>query len=233
MRKKNPNQLREAYATELDDLIAYFERVESAIQGTQHEMADMSRLAESTFVSAYVSLEGMLSLLFLTYLNRDPRPFQQFHDTRIRQSVTEKYGAFHADRIAFSSRQHIPVDELSTAVDPKQFNITFSSAANMMERAGQILAVAHRNRINLLTAHDERVFDTAKKIRDCLSHRSPSSFTEMNARLATINQGPPNTDLGRGANEVHAVGSFLKAETATERRVILYLRRFRTISQTV
>jgi hypothetical protein len=230
MRKSNPDNVRTDFATELTALIAYFERVRQAVSGSVHEKADSSRLAESVFVSAYVAFEGFTSNLFIAYLNRDPTLFQQSFDTRIRTSVTEKFSPWHSARVNFSNIRHINVDALREIIDPSQKNMTFRSAAFMKQRAADWLAAPYRNRLHGLTAHDDRLIDTAREIRNYISHRSDSSHQEMNLHLNTIDQGPPNTDLGRGANLVQAVGSFLKSETATGRRVILYIQRILTIS---
>ena len=108
--------------------------------------------------------------------------------------------------------------------------MTFGSAAGMRQRATDWLAPAYRTRIHALSPNDERLIDTAREIRNYISHRSDSAHAAMNAALSTVDQGPPNSELGRGLNQVQAVGAFLKAETATERRVILYIRRILTIA---
>jgi hypothetical protein len=233
VRKSNPDYLLTQFQNELTGLIDYFDRVSESIAGTQHEMADLSRLAENTFVSAYVGFEGFISNLFVAYLNRDPTVFQQFNDNSMRQRVQAKFGQWNANRIAFATIPHLNVDQLRDILDPNQRNITFSSVAAMKQRAQEILAPEYANRIGNLTAHDDRVIDTSRAIRNYISHRSDNAYQQMNAALSTVDQGPPNTALGRGVNLIQAVGAFLKSETANERRVIVYVRRLHDISGTM
>lgn len=232
MRKSNPNYLRKQFRQELDDLIDYFDRLIKAIRLSKHEKADASRLAESVFVSAYVGFEGFVSNLFVAYLNLDPRVFQRFYDNKIRQSA-EKFGVWHIGRLSFSTIRHVNVDSLRGILDPDQRNITFGSATKMKERAKEVLAATYRARIQALTDDDARVLDTAKAIRNYIAHRSASAYKEMNEHLDAVDRGTPNTDLGRGVNLIQAVGSFLKSETQTKRRVILYIRRLQAISATL
>ena len=230
MRTSDHNYLKRQFRKEIDCLITHFERVTRAIASSKHAKADTSRIAESVFVSAYVSFEGFLSNLFVAYINCAPARFLEFNENRIRQSAQDKFGEWHAGRLSFSSVRHIKVDTLRGILDPGQRNITFGSTAKIKERANEILARANNRRIQALSVHDASVIDTAKAIRDYISHRSDSAYREMNQQLQRVDQGPPNRHLGRGENEIQAVGSFLKAETQTEKRVILYLGRLRDIS---
>src|SRR4051812_6000846 len=131
MRKTNPTTVRAEFDTELNNLIAHFERVRHAIAGSVNEKSDTSRLAESVFVSGYVSFEGFASNLFIAYLNLDPTVFQQSFDAQMRGRVLERFGAWHTARLNFSNIRHINVDALRDILDPNQRNMTFGSAAGM------------------------------------------------------------------------------------------------------
>lgn len=230
MRKSDPAIVRAEFDSEMTRLSDHFQRVLDAITGSAHQMADASRLAESVFVSAYVSFEGFVSNLFIAYLNRDPTAFQHSVDTRMLQSLQQKFGPWHSARTSFATLSHVNVDAIRDILDPDQKNLTFGSTAKMKERAAEILVPEYRDRIQALTDHDARVLDTARATRNYISHRSDSAYRDMNARLSTVDAGPPNSELGRGAHAVLAVGSFLKAETNTDRRVILYVRRLQNIA---
>ena len=78
MRKSDPTLVRQEFADMMNSLVSHFDRLATALVGSQHEMADLSLLAENIFLSAYVSFEGFVSNLFLAYANRDPTDFANF-----------------------------------------------------------------------------------------------------------------------------------------------------------
>src|SRR5438034_335332 len=98
MRKIDPNDVRADFAREVDDVIAYFDRVAVALAGSPHELGDLSRLAESTFLTVFVAFERFLSDLFLAYLNRQFGAYRTTLENRVRQSIHERFGAWAGQR---------------------------------------------------------------------------------------------------------------------------------------
>lgn len=231
MRKMDPNDVVDDFVSQLDDLEAYCQRVADRLVGTATEKGDISILAEQTFVSAATAFEGFLSDLFLAFLNRDPSAFLAEHRERIRQSVEGKFGAWHWGKLSYAAPRHVKVDDLISLIDPTGWNLTFKDAEALKTKATAWLIVAHRNKITGLTEHDERVIDTTKAIRDYIAHRSSGSKQRMNEALDSVDQGPPNDNLGRGEHEINNAGSFLKAVFDGSRRLELYCERLRQIAQ--
>jgi hypothetical protein len=225
MRKVDPADVRADFHAEATALIDYFGRLsDGAAQG------DLSRLAETTFLSAFVAFERFLSDLFLAYLNRHFASFRNDLEVRVRQSVQGRYGQWTGTQVRLNTVQHVSLADLERIVDPDGRNLTFSSAQDIQTKAETWLLTAHRSRIATLTAHDRRLIDTARAIRNFIAHQSKSAKAEMNQHLATVAQGIHNRNLGRGGNEVHAIGSFLKAELSGQRRVVGYATRLRDLS---
>lgn len=230
MRKIDPADVRTDFHDEIDELITHFKRIASATSGSPTEQGDLSHLAETTFLSAFVSFERFLSDLFFAYMNRDFSAYQRDLAGRIQGSVEDKFGAWAKARIAFSSKKHVSVPELEGIIDPDGFNLTFSKAQDIRDKATRWLAAPHQARIHSLSNHDDRLVDTARAIRNFVAHRSKASKDVMNARLASVQSGNHNQHLGRGAQQVHNVGAFLKAVFGGQRRVELYVLRLQGIS---
>jgi hypothetical protein len=225
MRKVDPADVRDDFNAEGSALIDYFGRLSGgAAQG------DLSRLAETTFLSVFVAFERFLSDLFLAYLNRHFASFRNDLEARVCQSVSDRYGTWAGTQVSLNTVQHVRLADLEHIVDPDGRNLTFSSAQDIKTKAQQWLLTAHSARIATLTAHDDRLIDTARAIRNFIAHQSKSAKAEMNQHLATVAQGGNNRNLGRGGNEVHAIGSFMKAEFNGQRRVVGYATRLRDIS---
>ncbi len=231
MRKIDPADVQTQYATDLDDMRDHFRRLERAIKGTSHEQGDLSRLAESAFLSGFASFERFVSDLLLAYLNRDFTVYQRDLKRRISQSVDSKFGPWESGRTRFDSVKHVAVADLEGIVDPEGRNLTFKDAAQLKSDARCSLSPAHAARIQGLNNADERLIDTAKAIQNFIAHRSPTSKESMNSLLATVDQGGANAGLGRGQNEIHQIGAFLKSRTVGLRRVIGYLARLKAVGQ--
>lgn len=228
MRKADPDKVKRLFKEQLDELEQFFTRVATQIQGTPNEKADLSQLAQSVFLSAFVAYEVMVSDLFLAYINRDPSILQQDHESRIRKSLNDKFGNWEK-QIHFTTYQHIPFSQLPDLVDPDGRNLTFKDVSHMKEKSQKLLAAEYRKRIHDLSKSDERLLDTARAIRDYAAHRSDASRTRMNQKLSEV-EGSGNVGLGRKQNEVHSAGSYLKSKVNGKPRVHLYFARFRNIS---
>jgi len=230
MRKIDPAGVRTDFHDEIVELIDHFRRVASALSGSPNELGDLSRLAETTFLSAFVSFERFLSDLFFAYINRDFLAYQGDLSERIQTSVGNKFGAWAKARVAFNSKKHVNVPELEGILDPDGFNLTFSNAQDIRAKATRWLAAPHRARVHSLSNHDDRLIDTARAIRNFVAHRSKSSKDIMNQKLASVQSAAHNQNLGRGEQHVHNVGAFLKAVFGGQRRAELYALRLQSIS---
>jgi len=73
-----------------------------------------------------------------------------------------------------------------------------------------------------IDAAETRLIETSRAIRDFIAHQSQGSKRRMNELLSTIETGGHNRHLARGANEVHSVGSYLKAVHGGQRRLHRY-----------
>lgn len=233
MRKVDPAAVRQAFAEDADAIMAFMNRTRRAIEGESRHKADISHLAAMVFLNLYVAFERFLSDLFLAYLNRDFSQYQDTLGTRLHQSVEAKHGPWVRSRTRFDRLAHVKVDDLETIVDPDGWNLTFKSAHDIKQKATDWLAPAHRARVHSMTAHDERLIDTARAIRDFIAHQSRGSKARMNEQLRTVAQGGHSRCLDRGGNEVHDVGSYLKAVFDGRRRITIYADRLKEIAASI
>jgi hypothetical protein len=180
-------------------------------------------------LTLFVVFERFLSDLFLAYLNRNFSTYQNELAARVRQSVQDKFGNGVAPLISVRLKQHVSVAELEGIVDPDGFNLTFTSARKLKEVAGQWLVSTDATRIRSITAHEARLIDTSRAIRNFIAHQSPRAKVQMNMLLSTVESGAHNRHLGRGSYDVHAVGSYLKAVFPAGRRLHLYAAGLRHI----
>lgn len=235
MRKVRPQDVKQAFADFVAERLAYFQRVETSLLGTQHEKRDISILSETALHAVYVAFECFLSDLFLAYMNRDFSQYQLTLRTKIANSNREKFGQWAESRISFSTVAHIKIEQIESILDPDNFNLTFKSVDVLKQRANDWLAVPLRNGITAITAPDTRLIDSVHAIRNFIAHQSPNAKSRMNSALATIVQGNtcPNIHLGRGAHDIHDIGAFLKSSLAGQRRVQRYAARLATIAATL
>jgi len=120
MRKIDPADVRVDFAQEVDEVIAYFDRVTVVLAGSAHEPGDLSRLAETTFLTVFVAFERFLSDLFLAYLNRQFSSYRSDLENRVRQSIKERFGVWASQRMRLGKVHHVRVSDLEGIVDPKR-----------------------------------------------------------------------------------------------------------------
>lgn len=231
MKKLDPQSVRKDFVDESQELMAYLGRARRALQGDEHEKGDISRLASTTFLSLFVYFEQFVSDLFLSYLNRDFSQYQKHIASRLDQSVEDKFGTWVRGRTTFNSVSHVKVDDLRDVVDPTGWNLTFKDGQAIKDRAQEWLVHDHAKRVNTLDDHDLRLVDTANSIRDFLAHGSLGAKVRMNNALDCVERNSNNQYLGRGAQQVHNVGAYLKSVFDEKRRIAIYSERLQEIAR--
>lgn len=235
MRKVRPQDVKQDFADFVAERLAYFQRVETLLLGTQHEKRDISTLSATTLHAVYVAFECFLSDLFLAYMNRDFSQYQANLRAKIATSNRDKFGQWAESRINFSTVAHIKIEQIESILNPESFNLTFKSVDVLKQRANEWLADPLRNGITEISEPDARLIDCVHAIRNFIAHQSPNAKSRMNTALAGVVQSNacPNLHLGRGRHDVHDIGAFLKSRMAGQRRVQRYAMRLATIAATL
>lgn len=230
MKKVDPAAIRNQFVNEADQLLAHFDRVTHALVGSQHFKKDVTQLASTTFLGLYVSFERFLSNIFTAYINRDSGKFSSDLANRVLNSVGDRFGNSVRSATRLSVPQHISFWEIGPFIDPNGFNVEFSSAKQLKDRANQWLSPQYRNRITSLTPEDEQLLDTAKAIRDFIVHGSIASYIRMNHCLLSASDRGANPGIGRGKYLVYSVGAYLKAIPSNRSRFSLFADRLKSIA---
>lgn len=232
MRKIRPQDVVDDFVQQLDDLASYFDRIKQALHGQPNEKSDLNKLAEQSFVSSAVALEGFLSDIFLAFVNRDSSQLLAEYQDQIRNSAAEKYNRWIADRVQVAPVRHINVNTLQKLLDKRGRNVTFGNAARLKQQAQSLLAQPYRDWINQLNEADENLIDGVKAARDFIVHRSADAKNRMNDALQQLNVYVENDGLGRNVYRVDDVGTFLKAliSGTDQRRIERFWDRVREIA---
>lgn len=222
MRKIDPADVRDDFDSTSAEIIEYFDRVAAALTDTPNKERDISQLATQSFLALFVAFERFMSDLCLAYLNRDFTIYQTRLVSRVGDSIGERYGDRVRSLITIQTKKHVPVAELEEIVDPDGWNITFATVEKLKSFAAAWLAPAHAGRIGSITVPETRLIETSRAIRDFIAHQSSGSKRRMNNFLSNVESGTHNRHLGRGVNEVHSVGPYLKAFQTGQRRLHRY-----------
>lgn len=234
MRKVKPDDVKSSFRALVTEKKSFFVRQETSLKGTVHEMKDLSQLSEMTFHSLYVEFECFISDLVLAYINRDPSAYQRDLFARSKESVRTKFGDWTASRLIPKTEKNIKIDEIEKLIDPSNFNVTFKDVDDLKSKANRWICPNYSVGFAGISAADTRLIDTTHSIRDFIAHQSVHSKNNMNNLLRTVDGGNncPNTGLGTTQN-IHNVGSFLKALVGNQRRVLCCADRLLIIAATL
>jgi|LakMenE18May11ns_1017448.scaffolds.fasta_scaffold9858761_2 hypothetical protein len=231
MRKVKPADVKSSFQALVTEKKSYFVRQETSLKGTVHEMKDLSLLSEMTFHSLYVEFECFISDLVLAYINRDPSAYQRDLFARAKDSVRSKFDDWTASRLIPKTEKNIKIDEIEQLIDPRNFNVTFKDVDALKSNANRWICPAYSAGIAGISAADTRLINTTHSIRDFIAHQSVHSKTNMNNMLRTVDGGNNCHNAGLGSTQnIHNVGSFLKASVGNQRRVLCYADRLLSIA---
>jgi len=222
MRKVDPADVRADFESASKDIVEYFNRVVAVVAVSPSKERDTSQLATQSFLALFVAFERFISDLVLAYLNRDFSVFQAALHARVSSSVRERFGDGVHSLLSLKTHAHVRMTDLEAIVDPTGWNLTFPSIEKLKSFASNSLAAAHAARITSISVSEARLIETARAVRNFVAHQSVGSKKLMNDALSTVEVGNHNRHLGRGVNEVHTVGSYLKAVHAGQRRLHRY-----------
>ncbi len=222
MRKVDRAGVLTDFQSACNDLVARYDRLVASVSTTATSNGDISFLATQSFLTLFVSFERFCSDLVLAYMNADFSKYQADLASRIDASITGKFNPATATLVRFIPKAHVSVSELEELVDPTGWNLTFPTVAKFKEFATKSLIEQHADRINAITLPEARLIDSARAIRDFIAHQSRGSKERMNAYLSEIEIGGHNNHLGRGVNDVHLVGVYLKTVHGGQMRLHRY-----------
>ncbi|MBK8214455.1 MAG: hypothetical protein IPK71_12000 [Myxococcales bacterium] len=231
MNKLNPKDVADDFDAEIRKLVDYYLRSAKSLVGLPTEKSDTSLLAEHVFLSGAILFEGALSDLYFSYINKDSSVFIAKKQSLIQDLVKREFGVWYAGKIGLGSIKHIKAADLYPLLDPRGHNITFYDAKQMIDRAGKNLLPAHAAKYKALSSSHQKVMNAAKFIRNCIAHRSTSSYEAMMDALVKLQS--TNKALARTADKkVTSIGAYLKAATGASKttRIEVYLSELKAIT---
>lgn len=232
MNKLNPVDVADRFESDITKLVDYYNRSVEALTGTPTEKSDRSLLAEHVFLSAAISFEGALSDLFFAYANIDSSAFVAKKEASIKDHVKKDFGKWYADKIALGTVKHIKASELYPLLDPNGHNITFYDAKKMVDRATKQLIPEHATKYTALNTTHHKLINAAKFIRNCIAHRSASSYEAMMDALVKLNSSNFKGLARSKDKQVSSIGAYLKAAAGPRSelsRLELYLTELKNI----
>jgi hypothetical protein len=142
------------------------------------------------------------------------------------QSVREKFGHPTAQFLRFTPPTQISLAQTRAMVDPKEFNITITSADVLTRRANELLEAKYA-RLFTLNPEFAQFVNYIIAARNYLAHRSKSSRKQLKSAVGVL-EGP-NLPF---AGSVSKVGSYLKARDAqNQTRAIVIARRLIVLAE--
>lgn len=204
MRTQEPASIRADFDSAIVDVGKAFDAADNHVP----DDASKKLIAEYAFVSAAALFEGLISDLFVAYINRDSARFRDFLLRHLTIDTSDKY-AERAKEYAETTMRHLNVEEIRNVLDPTDYNITFQTTEKMKESAGKWLADSHKSGFVNTTGEQSAVIDYVKAIRNFLAHRSKASDTSMQRALLSCNLPAA---LKRNQNNVADVGAYLRAQ---------------------
>lgn len=207
VRKINPNDVR----ADFDSAVAAQEAFNSRLRGVAPNAADRKQLAEQVFFVAASLWEGFVSDLFIAYGNVDSTALVAAKSADVSGLVQQRLGPTVAAHVRTAFPRHLKAANVAALLDEKGYNISFQTCQKMVDKAAVVLVVAHRGGFNGLSTADKAAVDAWKAIRNCVAHRSKSSFDTMNLSLLPAALVAPYTGLARGNHRVDDIGSFMDA----------------------
>lgn len=198
-----------------------------AVTGKKRQAALETMLAEQCAMTLAVSWEAFIHDLLIAYVAMSPATFKKDLETRLRQSIEDKYG--DAIRwIKFRLPKAPTKSQLMGVVDPKGWNVTANSAEELSKRANQLLPAADAKKFSL-DADDGPFVDYLISLRNYLGHRSKASRAEVTRMIKDMQGSAQNSLL---AGNVTTVGAYLKTRIAgTDTRAYLVGTRLTQVSQ--
>jgi hypothetical protein len=192
-----------------------------AVHRKVNQAALETMLVEQFAMLSAVQWESFLNDIIMTYAVMRPRAAIKALQQRVGASVRSRFGERAARCMKFQVKSPVTWDRLVGLLDPKDWNISFTSAEKLRDRVNELLAAEFAKRFSL-AKDDAQFFDFAVALRNFLSHRSAASRTALKTAINLFTEAantPFKANLGNA-------GTYLKARDSTgTTRAVLFAKR--------
>jgi hypothetical protein len=225
MRTASPRNIKDDFVSSLQDIENTFQ----GVSGTALPVTSKNLVSEYAFLGVSILLEGFISDLFVAYINIDNSSFLANLKQQMKIDTSDEYAKRAKSFASVDIASHPILDQIRSILDPRDWNVTFPTLDDLKEKSGKWLSDPYKTYFLGLSPNNFAFIEVTKAIRNYLAHRSGAAHSLMQNALLN----PDLTHgLGRAANEVHKVGSFLDSRPVIggQRRLELYLVELRTIA---
>ena len=209
----------------LDEAVHHHGELLHAVHNHKRQAALESLLAEQFAFTTTVLWEVFLSNVLIAYVSDDPSAFLADLRTRLTESVKGRFGAAAAKCVSLVPPAVIQPHRIPEWLDPKEWNISVSSAAKLASKANQLLPATAAKRFTL-SGEDAALFDYTIALRNYLAHRSSGAKSSLKATVSALT----------GANAVlnappSRINLYLKSVVASgDTRAVVLARRLRDLA---
>ena len=170
-----------------------------------------------------------MSDLFVAYINKKSGPFVTALTGKMKIESDDDYAKRAISLATVDIASHLTLEKIRNVLDPKGWNVTFATSADMKEKAGRWLDAPYKANFTGMSNRHCALLEATKAMRNYLAHRSSASQQTMQSVLVHANL---TAGFKRGANQVHKVGSFLDSTPSgkTETRLQFYLSELKAIA---
>src|ERR1043165_5204794 len=226
MRKSDPSKICSNFIQEIERLKAFLDETYELYNTSNRKDKHQSEICELAFYRAYVEFESFLSDYFIAAINRKHGKFYATAQTKVKQSIESKFGTFLKDKLKFESVKNLTLLQVETLIDSDGKNLTFKTSEEIENRAIDYLENPFANRVKSVDSCTLVIIDAARSIRNCIAHKSKSSFGEMNTQLKNLDQSVCSNQLNTKINSTRNIGAYLKIKISSGKRIDEYFKAF-------
>lgn len=183
-------------------------------------------LVEQFVMLSAVQWESFLNDLIVAYVMMRPQAALNNLESRIEKSVESKFGEHAANCTTFKVQRPFSRQKIVGLLDPKNWNITVTSAQELTMKANDLLVAEFAKKFSL-NKNDAEFIDFAVAVRNFLSHRSEASRMELKNSVTALTE-PANAMFN---GQIRDVGTYLKTKDgAGTTRAVSFASRLIAIS---
>jgi len=209
------------FTNRLEALISHHNELKIAIHNKRNEATLENELVTQFVLQATVIWESFLNDLILAYIEMSPSKAISSIETRIKQSVENKFGKSSRRALTFSHPGKATRAVLVSLLDHRGWNISSRDATGLATKANNLLASRYAKKFSL-DSEDSEFFDYVVCLRNFLSHYSSGARNELRKTTVALSQrinAPLKANIGQ-------IGNYLKSDGGgrTSRAVFVVLR---------
>lgn len=216
------------FDSKIGTLESNYRELRLALNGKKREESLANVLAEQFVMTTATAFECFLSDIVLDYFSCSPDHYTDDLQARMKSSIKERFGDVVTKWCKFEVPAKVSQAQWTLLLDPKGFNVSFTSADQLSKAANKYLAAEFAKKFSL-PKDDRLFFDYLVALRNYLAHKSKRSRTELTKTAGKLSKKRPNSEL---FGNIKNVPKYLKtAPSGKDDRVVAIMERVRDIAR--